>query len=458
MKINDELTLKVEKITSEGKGICRHNNFVVFVENACPEDLLKVKITHLTKSFAEGEIVEILKPSKHRIKPMCPLQKVCGSCQIQFIDYDYQIELKKQIVEDTKKKILGDYPLEIQTPIKSPEIKGFRHKVQVPVRETKVSKRLLAGYFKPKSHEIINIKYCPIQTETSDKIIDFIRNEAKNYQIKGYDEGKHSGELKHIVIRSSTLNQYLVTLVLNTKVFGEKYKKFAKALMEKFDVIKGVCININPFKTNIILTEKTICLEGSEYIEEMILDKKFKIGTNTFFQVNPKSAENIFRYVRNYIKTNYQSPTLLDAYAGVGAFGIVMSDVARKVVSIEENKSSVELGKRILKENNIKNMEMHCEDAEKFFKKEKRQFTVTILDPPRKGCTEKSLENALKLTTDKIIYVSCNPATLFRDLKYFIAKGAKVESVQPFDMFVHSYHIENVAIIDVKDVNFSKSY
>ena len=145
MKINDELTLKVEKITSEGKGICRHNNFVVFVENACPEDLLKVKITHLAKSFAEGEIVEILKPSKHRIKPMCPLQKVCGSCQIQFIDYDYQIELKKQIVEDTKKKILGDYPLEIKTPVKSPEIKGFRHKVQVPVRETKVSKRLLAG-------------------------------------------------------------------------------------------------------------------------------------------------------------------------------------------------------------------------------------------------------------------------------------------------------------------------
>ena len=305
MKINDELTLKVEKINSEGKGICRHNNFVVFVENACPEELLKVKITHLTKSFAEGEIVEILKPSSHRIKPMCPLQKVCGSCQIQFIDYDYQIELKKQIVEDTKKKILGDYTLEIKTPVKSPEIKGFRHKVQVPVRETKVSKRLLAGYFKPKSHEIINIKYCPIQTETSDKIIDFIRNEAKNYQIKGYDEDKHFGELKHIVIRSSTLNQYLVTLVINSKVFGEKYKRFAKALMEKFDVIKGVCININPFKTNIILTEKTICLEGSEYIEEMILDKKFKIGTNTFFQVNPKSAENIFRYVRDYIKSNY---------------------------------------------------------------------------------------------------------------------------------------------------------
>ena len=452
MNVGEELTLKVEKISSEGKGIARHNGFVVFIENACPEDLLKCKITHLTKSFAEAEIVEIVEPSKHRIKPMCPLQKVCGSCQIQFIDYDYQIELKKQIVEDTKKSILPDYKIEIKTPVKSPEIQEFRHKVQVPVRETKVSKRLLAGYFKPKSHELINIKYCPIQTETSDKIIDFIRNEAKNYNIKGYDEDKHSGELKHIVIRSSTLNQYLVTLVINSKVFGEKYKKFAKALMENFDNIKGVCVNINPKKTNVILSENTICLEGSEYIEEKILDKIFKIGTNTFFQVNPKSAENIFRYVRDYIKENFTAPLVLDAYAGVGAFGIVLSDIAKKVVSIEENKSSVELGKKLLKINNINNMEMHCEDAEKFFKKEKRQFNVTVLDPPRRGCTEKSLENALKLTTDKIIYVSCNPATLFRDLKYLISKGAKVESVQPFDMFVHSYHIENVAIIDVTEV------
>ena len=185
MNINDELILKVENISSEGKGICRYNGFVVFVENACPGDTLKCKITHLTKSFAEAVILEIVEPSNHRIKPMCPMQKVCGSCQIQFIDYDYQVELKKQIVEDTKKSILPDYELEIKMPIKSPEIKAFRHKVQVPVRETKVSKRLLAGYFKPKSHELINIKYCPIQTETSDKIIDFIRNEAKNYNIKG---------------------------------------------------------------------------------------------------------------------------------------------------------------------------------------------------------------------------------------------------------------------------------
>ena len=303
---------------------------------------------------------------------------------------------------------------------------------------------MLAGYFKPKSHEIINIKYCPIQTETSDKIIDFIRNEAKNYQIKGYDEDKHFGELKHIVIRSSMLNQYLVTLVINSKVFGEKYKRFAKALMEKFDVIKGVCININPFKTNIILTEKTICLEGSEYIEEMILDKKFKIGTNTFFQVNPKSAENIFRYVRDYIKSNYQNPTLLDAYAGVGAFGIVMSDVARKVVSIEENKSSVELGKRILRENGIKNMEMHCEDAEKFFKKEKRQFTVTILDPPRKGCDEVCLKTMIAMAPKKIVYVSCDVATLARDARILVDAGYTIEKIRPVDQFAHTVHVETV--------------
>lgn len=452
MNINDEYTVKIEKLTSEGQGIARLNNFVIFVENACPEDVLKIKIVHLKKSYAYGQIVEIITPSPHRVEPICPLQKVCGSCQIQYINYDEQLKIKKEIVEDCMKQIPN---IVVHDVIKSPQTREFRHKVQVPVRETKTSKTMRIGYFKPKTHEIINIKYCPIQTSTSDKIINFIREEAHNYKIKGYNEETHTGDLKHIVIRSSTLNEYLVTLVINNKDFGSNYKKFAMTLMEKFKDIKGVCVNINTQKTNLILSDKTICLMGEKYINEEILDRTFKIGTNTFFQVNPKSAENIFRYVKDYIKSNFESPTILDAYAGVGAFGIVTSDVAKEVVSIEECKASVELGKEILELNNITNMEMNCDDAEKFFKKETRKFNVTILDPPRKGCTEKSLDNALRVTTDKIIYVSCNPATLARDLKYLISKGAKVHDIQPFDMFVHSYHIENVAIIDLTDVNLS---
>lgn len=452
MKINEEYTLKIEKLTSEGKGIARLNNFVIFVENTCPQDIIRAKITHIKKNYAYAEITEIVSPSINRIQPICPMQKICGSCQIQYINYDEQLRIKKEIVEDCMKPILTDN-LQIENVISSPETEHFRHKVQVPVRETKVSKKLLIGYFKPKSHEIINIKFCPIQTKTSDKIINFIREEAKNYKITGYDEKKHLGDLKHVVIRSSTLNEYLVTFVINNSHFGENYKKFAKALSQKFAEIKGICININTKKTNLILTDKTICIYGEEYITEKILDKTFKIGANTFFQVNPKSAENIFKYVKEEIEKNNKEPKVLDAYAGIASFGIVVCDVAKSVLSVEENPNSTALAQEVIKLNNIQNVEVKTADTGKFLETCKEKFDVIILDPPRKGCDKRALDESLRLCDGTIIYVSCNPATLARDLKYLKENGCVIKSVKPFDMFCHTLHVENVAIIKTNKNN-----
>ena len=215
-------------------------------------------------------------------------------------------------------------------------------------------------------------------------------------------------------------------------------------------------VNFNSKKTNLILGENTELIEGEEFIEEKLCDKIFKVGAKTFFQVNPNSANNIFEFVKEHISKNFDQPLVLDAYAGITAFGICLSDVAKKVVSVEEVKESVILADKILKENSIKNVELHNMDAGKFFEKELktkgRKFDVTVLDPPRKGCSQESLDYALKLTKGQIIYVSCNPATLARDLKYLIEKGCKVQFIQPFDMFPHTYHIENVAIIELPNV------
>ena len=203
-----------------------------------------------------------------------------------------------------------------------------------------------------------------------------------------------------------------------------------------------------------ILGEKTDILEGEGFIEEKLCDKVFKVGAKTFFQVNPSSADNIFRFVKKYISDNFTSPLVLDAYAGITAFGICVSDIAKRIVSVEEVKESVALADKIIKENGIKNVELHNMDAGMFFEKELntkgREFDVTILDPPRKGCTKESLNYALKLTKGKIIYVSCNPATLARDLKYLTENGCKVEFIQPFDMFPHTYHVENVVLLEKK--------
>ncbi len=448
MNINDEFVVKIDKLSNLGTGIARIDGQVVFVENACPEDELKIKITKVNKNFSNAKVIEIITPSSYRIKPFCPMQNVCGSCQLQFIDYDYQLALKKQIVEDAMRTI-GHIDTSVNNPVPSPEIKGFRHKIQCPVSQTKVSKKILAGYYKPHSHEIVNIKYCPIQPEICDKVIDFIRNKAPEFGITGYNEQRLSGDLKHIVIRSSADNgKLLVILVINGIKITDNFTTLAKEIYDAFEDVNGVCINFNNKKTNVILGNKTQCVCGHDFIYEKILNKTFKIGASTFFQVNPKSAENIFKYVKKEISKE-NNPSVLDAYAGIATFGIVVSDAAGKVVSVEENKESIEKAKEVLELNGIKNVELHTADTTKYLKSIKKKFDITILDPPRKGCTEEALDEALKHTKKKIIYVSCNPATLARDLKYLQEKGCTIESIQPFDMFCHTYHIENVAIINL---------
>lgn len=447
MKANDELTVTIEGFSNLGYGIARDNGFVIFVENSCPQDVVKIKLTKVTKNYANADVTEIITPSPYRVKPFCAMQKVCGACQLQFIDYDYQLELKRQITEEAIHHIAG-LDIEIPLTIASPQIKEYRHKVQYPVAETKVSKRLLAGYYKQKTHEIVNIKYCPIQPVICDEIIEFIRENAPEFCVSGYNEKKHTGDLRHVVLRcSASTGKVLVTLVVNsTKVF-ENLKNFANIIYEQIPQVVGVCVNFNPQKTNVILGKKSECICGEDFVEENILDKTFKIGSNTFFQVNPKSAENIFRYVKDYIKNNLQDAVVLDAYAGVTSFGICISDVCKQIVSVEENSESVRLGEKIAKENGITNIEFHSGDAAEFFKNETRKFDAVILDPPRKGCTKESLDEAFRLSKGLIIYVSCNPATLARDLKILTEKGCRVKSIQPFDMFCHTYHVENVAII-----------
>ena len=262
--------------------------------------------------------------------------------------------------------------------------------------------------------------------------------------------------LRHVIIRSSAKNKdNLVVLVINAENTPERIKDFATKIFDTFDKVVGITVNLNIKKTNLIMTNQTELLIGKDYIQESLCDTTFKIGSNTFFQVNPTSANNIFKYVKNYIKDNFTNPTLLDAYAGISAFGLVLADVCKNVVSVEECSASVNLAKDVKKLNNIKNIELFNEDCSKYLQTksetDNKCFDVTILDPPRKGCSIESLKYSLKLTKSKIIYVSCNPATLARDLKILINKGAKIESIQPFDLFCHTYHIENVAIIDVSN-------
>ena len=424
LKIGDEIELIPEKLVYEGSAIARAGGGPVFVDGACPGDKLKVKITKANKNYAQGEIQEILEPSSHRVKPFCPLHNVCGGCGWQFIDYE-----------------------------KSPEIREFRSKIQYPVTQTKVSKRIIAGYYKKGSHELVNIKYCPIQPKIIDKITEFIRKTAQELNISGYNEKTHKGDLRHIVYRySKSENECIVIFVVNNTKLNDKFKKLSKKLITEFAHIKGCLINYNTQKSNLIMTDDTRKIDGENYITEKVEDKIYKISANSFFQVNIGSAKNIFNTVKDIILKNYQKPRLLDAYSGVSSFGIWLSDAASEVVSVEEATSATKDAAENVKLNGIKNLTALNGDAKEIFEElvqKGEKFDVTLLDPPRKGCEKASLDYAIKLTKTSIIYVSCNPSTLARDLKYLHENGFKTKYIQPVDMFCHSYHIESVAWLEI---------
>lgn len=450
IKLNDILNIKIEKLTYGDCALSRYgeDNFVIFVKGALPNEELKVKITSLNKKFARAEIIEILKPSPHRIKPFCALYNACGSCQSQICDYDYLIEQKTLILKDIFKNIIDEkliYPI-----IKSPKTLNYRHKIQYCARQTKNSKRILLGYYKNNSHDLTNIKFCPAQPKIINSIAQFIR---ENFSLDCYDEKTHKGLLKNVLFRINSSNdEILITFVLNSTQddfinFENQIFKFSKKISAQFKELKGVFVNFNPLKTNNILGKETIKVLGQNCIIETLKDKKYYIGATSFFQINPFAASCLFDIVKNSIQDN---STILDAYGGVGAIGIYCSKKAKKITLIEENENAVLMAEKNFKLNNIENYEILEGDAKKHFinfQKENKKFDYVILDPPRSGCEKEGLL-AISKTSDKIIYVSCNPQTLKRDILELEKENFKPKFIQGVDLFPYTYHIESVVLLE----------
>lgn len=442
-------TVKIQKLLYGGKSLAKIDGFPVFVEGGCPEDIAEIKIVKRNKSYAIGQIVDLKTPSQHRVKPFCPMHNVCGSCGLQNISYEEQLRQKRLIVQETISKIYGEN-IDV-LPVKFPKNnKNYRHKVQYPISQTKVSKRIIAGYYKKNSHEAINIKYCPVQPEILDELTEFIRTAASEFNITGYDEKCHSGLLRHVVYRISRFSgKILVTLVINSDKIDKNLNKFSSKLMS-FENVTGVVANFNTAKTNVITGKRSVCVCGDDFIIEKIGDVQYKVSSGSFFQVNPESAEIIFNTAKEMIKANVENPSILDAYSGVSAFGLQMKDFAKEIICVEESKSSTDDAKFNVQLNNAENVTVINDDASRTFEKfvnDGKKFDVVLLDPPRKGCSFESLDYAAKLSSKLIVYVSCNPSTLAKDMRYLSDKGFEPKYVQPADMFCHTPHIESVALL-----------
>ncbi|MBR6164045.1 23S rRNA (uracil(1939)-C(5))-methyltransferase RlmD [bacterium] len=449
----EEYRVKAEKMLFSETALGKIGNFSVFIPNACPGDVLRVRIKKVNKNYAFGEIVEIETPSEYRVKPFCPMANICGSCSWQHIAYSEQLKQKQIIVKDIMKKI-GGIDTEVPMPVSTDSKTEYRCKVQYPLSQTKVSKRILAGYYKKNSHELVNIKFCPIQPDLINKITEYFREKAQELGLSAYEERTHRGLLRHIVFKySKKTGEMLVVLCINDDKTSPELKTLAKMLAENFKEIVGICANFNTMKNNVIMSDRTETIVGRGFYYEEVNGKKFRISANSFFQVNPETAGKIFEYVKKEITKRIENPSILDAYSGVSTFGIMLSDITKEVVCVEEIKHATEDAKENVKINNCRNVEIISNDAGQEFKKfqkEGRQFDVIVVDPPRKGCSEESIKNIVKSAKHLIVYVSCDVSTLARDTKYITSNGFKLSSIQPFDMFPNTYHIENVAVFERK--------
>ena len=351
----------------EGKALARVDDFPVFIEDGCPNDVLKIKISKVNKTYALASILDILEPSKNRIQPFCPMHNVCGSCSWQYIDYKTQLEQKLLIANETIKNITGKN-VQIEHIFASPLEKEYRCKVQYPVSQTKVSKRILAGYYKKNSHELINIKYCPMHSSAISEIVEEIKIQFQENGLTAYNEKKHTGLLRHIVLRQSSFDgKILLILVINSKNIDKKLKFIANNLMKKFLNITGICANFNTQKSNVILGRETQVICGNDFYIEKLDEISYKVSANSFFQVNPLCAKQIFNRVKELINDNLEKPVVLDAYSGVSSFGIWLSDIANKVICVEEVETATNDAKENLLLNNITNIEIYNGDANKNF-------------------------------------------------------------------------------------------
>ncbi|MGD9580243.1 MAG: 23S rRNA (uracil(1939)-C(5))-methyltransferase RlmD, partial [Vampirovibrionia bacterium] len=358
-----EVKVKIHSLGHCAEGIGRvvegeDKDITVFVENTTSGDLVLAETFAHKKAYLKAQLKEIIEDGDSRIKPKCSMAKICGGCQWQHVDYNHQLSAKKESITSNIQKITGLEPDIVKDVATSPDCWNYRAKVQLPVGITKKSKRLLVGYYKPKTHEIVNIKYCPVQPEIFNEIVEYIRELHTKYFLEVYNEKTLKGYLRHILLRKSFYTgEILLTFVINSRKVKPELQKIADKLVEKFSDIRGITVNVNSIDTNVILGPRSKSIYGYNYISETLGNKTYNITDKSFFQVNPQVAEQMFEYIKTIIQSNNGSGTLLDIYAGVCAISIYVSDFFEKIVAIENDASSEYYALQNCKINSIENIE-----------------------------------------------------------------------------------------------------
>ncbi|WP_221373148.1 23S rRNA (uracil(1939)-C(5))-methyltransferase RlmD [Clostridium perfringens] len=435
----------------EGEGIAKiDNKYPIFIEGALKGEKVKVRIVKVNKNFAYGKLMEVLEPSEERVNPPCAIYKRCGGCKLQHASYKAQLDFKWDRVKDCVSKIgkldpsIVKYPLGMENPWR------YRNKVQLPIGL--INGEVKIGFFAPRSHDIIDMESCLIQDEIGDKVVKLTKEWIEKFNIRPYNvdgEYDEKGIVRHIMIRRGfTTNEVMIVLVTNGEKLPHK-EEFVDLMVKNIPGIKSVIQNINLKKTNVILGLESKTLWGEDTISDYIGDFRFNISPLSFFQVNPIQTEVLYGKALEYANLT-GNEEVFDAYCGTGTITLFLSQKAKKVYGVEIIPQAIDNAWINAKENKVENVEFFVGESEVVIPdliNKGVKADVVVVDPPRKGCDKKLLDAITNIDAKKIVYVSCDPSTLGRDLKVLEENGYKTLEVQPVDMFPNTAHIENVALL-----------
>ncbi|HAT4136174.1 TPA: 23S rRNA (uracil(1939)-C(5))-methyltransferase RlmD [Clostridium perfringens] len=435
----------------EGEGIAKiDNKYPIFIEGALKGEKVKVRIVKVNKNFAYGKLMEVLEASEERVNPPCAIYKRCGGCKLQHASYKAQLDFKWDRVKDCVSKIGKLDPSIVKYPLGMEEPWRYRNKVQLPIGL--INGEVKIGFFAPRSHDIIDMESCLIQDEIGDKVVKLTREWIEKFNIRPYNvdgEYDEKGIVRHIMIRRGfTTNEVMVVLVTNGENLPHK-EEFVDLIVKNIPGIKSVIQNINSKKTNVILGLESKTLWGEDTISDYIGDFRFNISPLSFFQVNPTQTEVLYGKALEYANLT-GNEEVFDAYCGTGTITLFLSQKAKKVYGVEIIPQAIDNAWINAKENKVENVEFFVGESEVVIPdliNKGVKADVVVVDPPRKGCDKKLLDAITNIDAKKIVYVSCDPSTLGRDLKVLEENGYKTLEVQPVDMFPNTAHIENVALL-----------
>lgn len=434
--------MQIDALGSNGEGIGRIAGYTVFVEGALPGETIRILIVKVKKNYGYGKLMEILEVSPERREPMCPVAKQCGGCQLQHLSYEAELAYKTREVKDVMERIGGIKGVEVKPALGMENPWRYRNKAQFPVGRGKNGCAI--GFYAKRSHRIVDTEKCFLQNECNDEIIGIVRTFLNEFHIPLYDEEKHKGLVRHILTRiGRNSGEIMVCIVIN----GKKLPN-SDILVERLKAVEGVVsivLNVNKEKTNVILGQKIIVLWGKDTITDSIDGIAFEISPLSFYQVNPVQTEVLYGKAVELADLKGDE-TVLDLYCGIGTISLFFARKAKKVFGVEIVPEAIADAKKNAARNGITNAEFAVGAAEevipRLYEEEGITADIVVVDPPRKGCDEKLLETILRISPEKIVYVSCNPSTWARDLVVLKEGGYALKEVQPVDQFSHSVHVE----------------